>query len=92
MGYTAGEFWEMTPREFWNAFSAYNQQRDESFRESWNQARMIGFWSMVLHSKKIKKPSDIMKFHWDEKPFGLVSDEEKERIIKEANKALGKKK
>ena len=65
MGAAAGlkedEFWSCTPRYL---YALQKAKRDES-RQSWEQSRYIGFWSLKAMGAKVKRPEQLGKFPWE---------------------------
>jgi hypothetical protein len=56
-------------------------------KESWEQARLIGYITAQTQSTKKLKPTDIMKFPWEEVEVNTkVSNEDRERLIEKAKK------
>lgn len=49
-------------------------------RGDWERARMVAFYAVAPHTKKIKKATDVMRFHWEKKDG--VTREENEAMIK----------
>jgi len=65
---TADEFWNMTPREFYNKLDGFQQHEQQQFQNSWDQTRFIAFCALKEDGKgRIRKPEDLMKFDWDKK-------------------------
>lgn len=61
-------------------------------KESWEQTRMLGYIIAQSNSTKKLKATDIIKFPWDDdyKPNTAVSNEDKERLFRNANRILNK--
>lgn len=58
------------------------QYRD---RDNKDMARMIAQIIAQVNSKNAVKPTDIVKFPWDDdKPVAVVTDEEREQLAKRA--------
>lgn len=56
-------------------------------KESWEQTRLIGYITAQTQSTKKLKPTDIMKFPWEEVEVNTkVSNEDRERLIEKAKK------
>lgn len=54
-------------------------------KESWEQTRLIGYITAQTQSTKKLKPTDIMKFPWEEVEVNTkVSNEDRERLIEKA--------
>ena len=47
---------------------------------------MIAFYAVAPHTKKIKKPKDVVKFHWEKKDG--ITREENEEMIREGTHPL----
>jgi len=52
-------------------------------QESWEQTRWLGSVILQPHAKKNRtiKPSDLMKFPWDEKPKPKTANDEKRQKL-----------
>jgi hypothetical protein len=59
-------------------------------RVSWEQSRMIAFYSIAPHSKSIRKPTDLFTFDWDESPKTMSKErfEKENEHLKESWKKL----
>ena len=54
-------------------------------KESWEQTRLLGYITAQTQSTKKLKPTDIMKFPWEEVEVNTkVSNEDRERLIEKA--------
>ena len=85
MGYE--DFWEMTPREFWNASKGHTDKVEREYRASWEQARWVGTQAANAFSKNPLPPKRRLPFPWDNESKGIDWDEEKKKI-KEYRDAL----
>lgn len=47
----------------------------EKYKDEWEQTRYISFVIAATQSSKIKKPTDILKFDWDEKTDKTTKEE-----------------
>ena len=59
-------------------------------RGGWEQARMIGYYSLLASGNKIKKPDDLFKFPWEKKEAKprKLNKRELNKRIKEGEKWL----
>lgn len=64
IGYS--DFWEMTPRETWNACRGYNEKFQKWFRVTWEQSRWMGTQARNIMMKNPVQPTDLLSFPWDE--------------------------
>ena len=59
-------------------------------KDSWEQARFMGYISAQTHSTKSMKPSDIMAFPWESGTASAettsMSNADKERLIQKAKR------
>ena len=54
-------------------------------KESWEQTRLLGYITAQTQSTKKLKPTDIIKFPWEEVKVNIeVSNEDRERLIEKA--------
>ena len=57
----------MTPREYSNACDGYNNKKKIEYQTSWEQARWVATVIVNVNSaKKRYKPTDLIKFPWEE--------------------------
>ena len=63
------EFYDMLPREFWNKVEGFYELENMRQRSDWERTR----WStclllnIQLPKNKSIKPTDLIKFEWEEK-------------------------
>ena len=57
---------------------------DYSSRDSWEQSRLVAYLIAQTNSTKKMKPSDIIKFSWDNEEHNGISNEEIERLRNKA--------
>jgi hypothetical protein len=62
-----GDFIVLTPFEFTKVCEAWNGRQEALTRERWEQTRFLATASLIPHSKKRLKPTDVIRFAWDEK-------------------------
>lgn len=54
-------------------------------KESWEQTRLLGYITAQTQSTKKLKPTDIIKFPWEEVKVNIeVSNEDRARLIEKA--------
>lgn len=60
----------MLPRQFFLMQKAHHKKVQQKTQESWEQTRWIAAVLLQPHMKKGKrmKPTDLVKFPWEEKP------------------------
>ena len=61
MGMSLADFCSMTPEEFRQAHGAWLEAE-----ESWEMARTLSAFILQPWSRKRLKPSDVLKFPWDQ--------------------------
>lgn len=61
------EFYEMTPRQFYNKTKGYTEQRNEDVQQAWEIMRFSTTALLNIHLKKTDKidPQKLVKFPWD---------------------------
>lgn len=83
MGLSPSEFWEMSPREFWNACRGYNERTKQNYQTSWEQTRWLAaIFANAFGGKKKIQPTDLMEFPWE----GPIDRTEEIELIKERRK------
>lgn len=77
----------------WYEIDAALEYQYYSYRESWEQARLVAYMLAQVNSpKKRLKLEDIIKFPWDNKEeVQPISEEEIKRLQKKAQSYLGNK-
>jgi len=67
LGYTSDEFWDLTPREFWNALDGFFELKRVEDRNEWERCRWQTCWLLNIHIDKNKRiqPRDLVEFEWD---------------------------
>lgn len=66
MGMSRDDFGRCTPSEFYAAYEAWHEMREQADRGDWERARMLCLCTLQPYSKKQLRASDIMQFPWDE--------------------------
>ena len=75
VGMSREDFLQLTPEEFEAVLAQYARLREEQMHTGWEQARMIAFSAVAPHSKRVRRPTDLLKFEWDGKPIRKEEDE-----------------
>jgi hypothetical protein len=85
----------MEPRELFNAMKGRADLEYEASKDQWEHVRILAFHSVICHlgkKSKVKSPADLIPLPWDKKSqTKKISVEEKRELIKQSNKALGKR-
>lgn len=87
MGMTTQDFWQCTPREFWNKLEGYYDRVQYEQQQEWVRQR---YFACLLLNVQIEKnhqlePKDLIEFEWEKaekKPIELPTPEDIERIQK----------
>ena len=63
-----------------------------AIKESWEQARFLGYIIAQCNSKKKLKPSDVISFYWEKEKEAdtAISNQDIERLKKKAQEYLNK--
>lgn len=85
VGLRLADFEALTPDELDEVLKQYTEQEEARQRSGWEQARMIAFSAVAPHSKRIRRPTDLLKFEWDGK---LLRKEEDEKMTLEERRKL----
>jgi len=95
LGLNAEEFWNFQYNELAMCYHAYRDKRDAQIKHDYNLARWQTFMLLQPHidSKKgnMKKPTDLVKFDWDEVkviPLNTELSEEQKKIIEQMDNAV----
>ncbi len=84
------DYLEYSLYDWWNIYVIRQYDKFQKEKTDWERARMIAFYAVAPHSKKIKKATDLFKFSWEGKNLkGSNADkwtkEELEKIKKEGH-------
>lgn len=71
IGLGVDEFWDLTFEEFAAINKAYIDKVEREYRADWEQARYISYCAVLPHSKRINKPTDLLRFNWEKKKVEL---------------------
>ena len=74
MGMSMDDFCRCAPSEFYAAYEAWSEMRQQDDRGRWERARMQCLCTLQPYSKKQLKAEDIMQFPWDEEANADVSN------------------
>lgn len=85
------KMYDMTPREFANALRGYTEQEQFYQREAWERMRMQTVALLQVHVKKGRqlRPTDVMKFDWDETKYKGLKQSYDEQHTQELVKKWG---
>lgn len=86
VGLRLADFEALTPDELYEVLKQYTEQEEARQRSGWEQARMIAFSAVAPHSKRIRRPTDLLKFEWDGKP--LRKEEDEKMTLEERRKLM----
>lgn len=90
LGYSPDVFYDMTPREFWNALEGNYEYQQNIQRENWVRERYFAtsIINVQLGKEKIE-PRDLITFDWEaDKVVELPTEEDMKRIIERDKKLL----
>lgn len=78
----ADDFWHIELTELMNAIKGFRSMRETDIQRQYEIARMMGLWTIMPHSKKALKPTDLLLFPWEkiEKPK-VTTTEERDALI-----------
>ncbi len=62
--------------DWWVCYAIYWRNEQIKQQGDWERARMVAFYSAAPHTKKIKKPTDIVEFDWEKKKKEVLSKEQ----------------
>lgn len=74
MGWDEAKFFEASIGYFFKALKGFNDLEFERYKIGWEQTRMVCFYSVITHTKSIKKPIDLFRFDWDKENI-ITKDE-----------------
>ena len=87
------DFSRCTPFEFNSIWEKWNEMHEAEMRGEWERLRYVGMFVLQPYSKKTLKPTDIMRFPWDDKKENDESKtfdaEAKRKRYEEAKKRYG---
>ena len=77
-----GVFWRMSLRDWILTQRGFFNQQERQMQLSWEQTRMISYYSAIGFLKHNTKITDIMKFPWEkEKEYEPYTEEEMRYIL-----------
>lgn len=62
---TDKDYYSTTPENLMLRIEGYREAQNRANREAWEQARMIGYWSISPHAKKGLRPTSLVTFPWE---------------------------
>ena len=77
LGMNVDDFYDMLPREFWNKVDGFYELENMRQRSDWERTR----WStclllnIQLPKNKSIKPTDLMRFEWEEEALKIDFEE-----------------
>ena len=71
IGLGVEEFYNLTFEEFAEITAAYFKKEERVYKNGWEQARFVAYYSLVPHQGKNKrlKLTDVVRFEWEKKPI-----------------------
>lgn len=66
MGLRIAEFEVLTPSQFDSIYRHWRLRQDGLSRERWEIARMVAMYAVSPYAKKRIKPTDLIRFPWEE--------------------------
>lgn len=67
LGVSPEVFWNMTMRELINVVNGARNKQKIEYENSWDQARLIAYYSAVVHIKNPPSMTAMIPFPWDKK-------------------------
>ena len=86
IGLTLSYFYSLTPRQFNNIITGYRQREERADRNLYETTRMIMYAALSPYAKENFKPTDILKFPWEEDKQTPELKERKPKTKKELKK------
>lgn len=87
LGLLPRDFFDITFDELQIMVEERRTLMEESERQQWARARMMGYWSFLPHVKRGRKlkPADMMQFPWEVTAVKVtpISKDENLRLIRE---------
>lgn len=83
MGLTPEELYNHSFSEFFNRLEGWRSNQERIEREAWERTRFHVFRMVGMMSKKVKKPTDVLKLPWDQKPTSSQTEltEDQKRLL-----------
>lgn len=91
MGLSIYEFWDLTPREFWNKLNGWQENKKEGVETAVFYQRLLTTWLINVNLKLSDriKPTDIFLLsHEEEKPVKKLTEEEVQDRLKKWDKPV----
>jgi hypothetical protein len=74
------EYYNLTPRNFFNALKGFRKKEDTLSKERWLIARKIMFASMKPYLEQSAKETDLLQFTWEENQLKELAESDAEKI------------
>lgn len=74
----------LTYRQFTNAVNGFFKLKETESRERLTMMRNMMYAALLPHSKKIKKPSDVMEFDWEKPILKKLTEEDAAQLEAQA--------
>ena len=68
------DFLRLTLDEFNAVYKAYTEDREATYRNAWEQMRLLGTISISPHVKRAPTPQKLIPFPWDKTKHRLKTD------------------
>ena len=84
MGMNPADFWPLSFRDWMLKQRGFFELRNQDYKTSWEQARMISYYSIIGFAKKgkIKRPQDLFKFDWEKQAVTYPTRDEMDYWVK----------
>lgn len=79
VGISEAEYWESSPRYVAARIRNHRYNEQHKYETGWEQARLIAWSNLRTIDKKLRNPSNLMKFPWERKVFASVELDEPTR-------------
>ena len=96
MGVTPGVFTDMTPAEFFYAWTGWAKMQTDRTRSAWERTRWSTYFTILPHIQKEDQPKvfDMLALPWDNKEKSSESRremtmDERKAVVSEMLKCLG---
>jgi len=96
LGLSYEGLYELTPRSFNNKITGFHNHHNQINQDYWERTRTLMVATLMPHSKKKLRPTEVLPFPWDNKKSNkkirIASPEEIKRDVERHKKILLKNK
>jgi len=93
MGMNPVDFWQMSWRDFKLKQRGFFERLNSEYRTSWEQARLMAFYSVSPYAKKghLQTAKDLFIFDWEKEELPELTEEQMDYYLRKLGKFVDDK-